>query len=247
VHLTCAVGASCSDGNFDTTAAVMTASTGTQPLQWQVRAEYPTVQFGVPGQAVPGNYTSQQNYTATIPAPGGLSSLASGSHTFSMAWSPVNGMKEYKVEVSTSQATNSDGSYVSTVEQITTYTPNAAPRIMNILTQPNAYTNGGTLYWHVAALDAGDNVGAYIVASTSSYVAHGMTTTITITTKDSKGHAIAGATVKISGGGITAVSKKSTSAGKVTFKVHPKKSGGKLTITATKTSLQSGSMTLPVF
>ena len=237
----------------------MTASTGTQPLQWQVRAEYPTVQFGVPGQAVPGNYTSQQNYTATIPAPGGLSSPASGSHTFSLAWSPVNGMKEYKVEVSTSPATNSDGSYVSTVEQITTYTPNAAPRIMNILTQPNAYTNGGTLYWHVAALDAGDNVGAYsatqtfklpvkiIVASTSSYVAHGMTTTITITTKDSKGHAIAGATVKISGGGIKAVSKKSTSAGKVTFKVHPKKSGGKLTITATKTSLQSGSMTLPVF
>ncbi len=259
VHLTCAVGASCSDGNFDTTAAVMTASTGTQPLQWQVRAEFPTVQFGVPGQAVPGNYTSQQNYTATIPAPAGLSSVASGAHTFSMAWSPVNGMKDYKVEVSTSPATNSDGSFVSTVEQITTYTPNAAPRIMNLFTQPNAYTNGGTLYWHVAALDAGDNVGAYsatqtfklpakiIVASPSSYVAHGMTTTITITTKDSKNHAIAGATVKISGGGITAVSKKSTSAGKVTFKVHPKKSGGKLTITATKTGLQNGTLTLPVF
>ena len=86
-----------------------------------------------------------------------------------------------------------------------------------------------------------------IVASPSSYVAHGMTTTITITTKDSKNHAIAGATVKISGGGITAVSKKSTSAGKVTFKVHPKKSGGKLTITATKTGLQNGTLTLPVF
>jgi hypothetical protein len=259
VHLTCAVGATCSDGNFDTTAAVMTASTGTQPLQWQVRAEFPTVQFGVPGQAVPGNYTSQQNYTPTIPAPGGLSSTATGAHTFSMAWSPVNGMKHYKVEVSTSQATNSDGSFVSTVEQISTYTANAAPRIMNILTTPNAYTNGGTLYWHVAALDAGDNVGAYsstqtfklpvkiVVASTSSYVAHGITTTITITTKDSHNHAIAGATVKVSGGGIVAVSKKSSSAGKVTFKVHPKKSGGKLTITATKTGLQSGTMTLPVF
>jgi len=176
-----------------------------------------------------------------------------------MQWSPVNGMKDYKVEVSTSPATNSDGSFVSTVEQITTYTPNAAPRIMNLLTTTNAYLNGGTLYWHVAALDAGDNVGAYsatqtfalpakiIVASSSSFASHGMTTTLTFTTKDSKNHAIAGATVKISGGGITAVTKKSSSAGKVTFKVRPKKSGGKLTITASKTGLQTGSMTLPVF
>jgi len=259
VHLTCAVGATCSDGSFDTTAAVMTASVGTQPLQWQVRAKFPTVQFGVPSQAVPGNYTSQQNYTATIPAPTGLSSVDTGAHTFSMQWSPVNGMKDYKVEVSTSPATNSDGSFVSTVEQITTYTPNAAPRIMNLLTTTNAYLNGGTLYWHVAALDAGDNVGAYsatqtfalpakiIVASSSSFASHGMTTTLTFTTKDSKNHAIAGATVKISGGGITAVTKKSSSAGKVTFKVRPKKSGGKLTITASKTGLQTGSMTLPVF
>lgn len=259
VHLTCALGANCTDGSFDTTAAVMTSSTGTQPLQWQVRAKFPTVQFGVPGQAVPGNYTSQQNYTATIPAPTGLSSVDTGAHTFSMQWSPVNGMKDYKVEVSTSPATNSDGSFVTTVEQISTYTPNAAPRIMNLLTTTNAYLNGGTLYWHVAALDAGDNVGAYsatqtyklpakiIVASSSSFAAHGMTTTITFSTKDAKNHAIAGATVKISGGGITAVSKKSSSAGKVTFKVHPKKSGGKLTITATKTGLQTGSMTLPVF
>ncbi len=259
VHLTCAVGASCTDGNFDTTAGVMTTSTGTQPLQWQVRAEFPTVQFGVPGQAVPGNYTAQQNYTATIPAPTGLTRVATGAHTFSMQWSPVNGMKQYRVEVSTSPATNSDGSFVSTVEQITTYTVNAAPRILNLVTSSNAYTNGGTLYWHVTAIDAGSNVGPYsatqtlklpvkiFVASPSSFVAHGTTTTITITTKDSKNHVIAGATVKISGAGITAVTKKSSSTGKVTFKVHPTKAGGKLTITATKTGFQSGSLTIPVF
>jgi hypothetical protein len=129
---------------------------------------------------------------------------------------------------------------------------------MNLVVTPNAYTNGGTLYWHVAAFDAGDNLGAYTttqtfklpvrinVASTSSFVAHGATTTITVTTKDSKGHAIAGVTVKVSGGGMTAVSKKSSSAGKVTFKVHPKKKGN-LTITGTKTGLQSGSATLPIF
>ncbi len=258
VNLTCAQGASCTDGNFDTTAAVMTASTGTQPLQWQVRAEFPTVQFGVPGQAVPGNYTPQQNYTNTIPAPTGLSSVATGARTFSMAWSPVNGMKAYKVEVSTSTATNSDGSFATTVESISTYTANAAPKIMNLFVTPNAYTNGGTLYWHVVAKDGGDNLGAYsamqsfnlpariVVASTTSYLAHAQTTTITVTTKDSKGHAISGVTVKVSGAGVTATSKKSVS-GKVTFKVRPKKSGGKVTFTATKSGLQTGTLTLPVF
>ena len=258
VNLTCAQGATCTDGNFDTTAAVMTASTGTQPLQWQVRAEFPTVQFGVPGQAVPGNYTAQQNYTNTIPAPTGLSSVASGAHTFSMAWSPVSGMKAYKVEVSTSTATNSDGSFATTVEAISTYTANAAPRIMNLVVTPNAYTNGGTLYWHVAARDGGDNLGAYsamqsfklpariAVASTTSYLAHGQTTTITVTTKDSKGHALSGVTVKVSGDGVTATSKKSVS-GKVTFKLKPKKTGGKVTFTATKSGLQTGTLALPVF
>lgn len=259
VDLTCAVGASCTDGSVDTTAAVMTTSTGTKPMTWTVRAEFPTVQFGVPGQAVAGAVTDLQNYTATIPAPAGLSSSATGAHTFSMAWSPVTGMKDYRVEVSTSPATKSNGSFSSTVEQIATYTTNAAPRIIDIPTTPNAYTNGGTLYWHVAAFDAGDNLGTYsathtfklplkvIVASPNSFVAHGTTTTITITTKDSKGHAIGGATVKVSGGGITAVSKKSSSAGKVTFKVKPKKSGSKLTVTGAKSGFQSGSMTLPVF
>jgi hypothetical protein len=258
VNLTCAVGATCSDGSFDTTAAVMTTSTGTQPLQWQVRAEFPTIQFGVPGQAVPGTYTAQQNYTATIPAPANLSAAASGAHTFSMGWSPVNGMKQYKVEVSSSPATNSDGSFASTVEQITTYTTNAAPRIMNVVVTPNAYTNGGTLYWHVAAIDDGSNLGAFsptktfklpvkiVVASTTSYLAHGTTTTITVTTKDAKGHAVGGVTVKVSGGGMTALSKKSSSTGKVSFKVHPKKKG-KLTITGTKAGLQSGWATLPIY
>ena len=258
VNLTCDVSAQCTDGNFDTTAAVMTASTGTKPLQWQVRAEFPTIQFGVPGQGVPGNYTPQQNYTATIPAPTGMSTTASGAHTFSMQWSPVNGMKDYKVEVSTSSATNSDGSFKTTVESISTYTANAAPKIMDLFVTPSAYSNGGTLYWHVAAKDGGDNLGAFstmqtfnlpariVVATTTSYLAHAQTTTITVTTKDSKGHAISGVTVKVSGDGVTATSKKSVS-GKVTFKLKPKKTGGKVTFTATKSGLQTGTMTLPVF
>jgi hypothetical protein len=259
VDLACSAGATCNDGGVDTTAAVMTTSTGTQPMTWRVQAQFPTVQFGVPGQPVAGAFTDWQNYTATIPAPTGLSSVTTGAHTFSMAWSPVNGMKDYRVEVSTSPGTKSDGSFVTPVEHIDTYTSNAAPRIVDLLTTPNAYTKGGTLYWHVAAFDAGDNPGAYsgtktfklplgiIVASPNSFVAHGTTSTITITTKDAKGHAIAGVTVKVSGDGVTAVSKTSSSTGKVTFKVKPKKSGGKLTVTGTKSGFQGGSMTLPVF
>ena len=85
-----------------------------------------------------------------------------------------------------------------------------------------------------------------VVATTTSYLAHAQTKTITVTTKDSKGHAISGVTVKVSGDGVTATSKKSVS-GKVTFKLKPKKTGGKVTFTATKSGLQTGTMTLPVF
>jgi hypothetical protein len=53
--------------------------------------------------------------------------------------------------------------------------------------------------------------------------------------------------VKVSGGGIAAVSKKSSSSGKVTFKVKPKKAGAKVTLTGSKTGLQTGTTTLPVY
>jgi hypothetical protein len=260
VHLDCDQSASCSDGAFDTTAAVMVSHSGTLPFQWSVAAEFPTVQFGVPGQPVVGDYTALQNYASTIPAPGGLSSTASGANNFSMQWSPVFGMKDYKVEVSTSSATRSDGSFAGTpVETIQTYTTNAAPQIMNLFTTPNGYTNGGTLYWHVAAYDAGDNLGAWsatksfnlplriVVASSTSYLAHGVWTNVTVTAKDSKGHALSGVTIKASGGGITATSKKTGSTGKVTFKLRARTVGGKVTFTGTKSGLQTGTLAISVF
>ena len=261
IDLICPAGASCGDGGVDTTAVVMYHSTGTTPFQWRVRAEFPTVQFGIaePLQPVDGPYTAKQNFTPTISAPTGATATATGAHTFSAQWTPKSDVKKYLVEVSTSNATGADGSFSGTlVDQIITETPNAAPTMLALGTPPGLYTNGGTLYWHVAAEDDSGNLGAFtttgtfalpmkiVVASATNYLAHAQTTTITVTTKDSKGHALSGVNVKVSGDGVTATSKKSVS-GKVTFKVKPKRSNGTVTFTATKSGLQTGTLTLPVY
>jgi hypothetical protein len=74
---------------------------------------------------------------------------------------------------------------------------------------------------------------------------HGTTKTVTVTTKDARGHAISGVTVKVSGAGVTVASKKTGSNGSVSFKVHPKKAG-KITFAATKTGCTGGSTTITV-
>ena len=67
-----------------------------------------------------------------------------------------------------------------------------------------------------------------------------------ITVRDIKGHLVAGATVKVSGGGVSSTSKKTNSRGKVTFKLHAKTQGGKVTFMATKSGFQAGTLTLNV-
>ena len=156
--------------------------------------------------------------------------------------------------MSTSPLTNSNGSFTSVVESILTDNATAAPTLESMTTD---YTNGGTLYWHVAAKDADSNTGTFsaplsfklplkiVAATTTSIMVHATTKTITITTKDARHHAISGATVKVSGAGVVAASKKTGSGGSVSFKVHPKKAG-KITITATKTGCTAGSTTITV-
>ena len=116
------------------------------------------------------------------------------------------GCKKYLVEVSTSNATGADGSFSGTlVDQIITETPERRADACMSLYAARARTR-------TAARSTGtspprttrDNLGAFsttgtfalpmkiVVASTTVYLAHAQTTTITVTTKDSKGHAISG-------------------------------------------------------
>ena len=108
------------------------------------------------------------------------------------------------------------------------------------------YQNGGTLYWHVAAVDADGNQGAFSATQTltlplkltlsisSSGLLPKTAANVTVTMTNAAGNVISGVTVKVAGAGIKAQALKTGAKGKVTFRVKPTKKG-KLTFTATKT------------
>ena len=117
--------------------------------------------------------------------------------------------------------------------------------------------NGGTLYWHVAAKDADGNVGSYtpiqtlslpaklVATSSKPSITKKVATSVIITVKSAQGSLISGASVKVSGAGITAKTQKTGSKGTTTFKLHPTKAG-KITVTATKSGAQTATTTITV-
>jgi hypothetical protein len=256
ITLTCPAGSQCSNGvGFDTTSVVASHLTGTKPLTWQVRANFPTVNNGNPSTAVHGAYTSPVNFQRTISAPASPVTTVGSLTNFSMSWAPKAGAKQYLVEVSTSQAVNATGAFSTTVEKITTDTTAAAPSLLAI--GGTTYLNGGTLYWHVAAKDADGNVGSYtsiqtlalptklVATSSKPSITKRVATSVTITVKSAQGSLISNASVKVSGAGITAKTQKTGSHGTTTFKLHPTKKG-KITVTATKSGAQTATISITV-
>ena len=71
ITLNCPSGSQCSNGvGFDTTAVVATHLTGTKPLTWQVRANFPTVNNGNPSTApCTGRTRRPSSFQRTISAP----------------------------------------------------------------------------------------------------------------------------------------------------------------------------------
>jgi hypothetical protein len=256
VTLNCPTGMSCTNGNgLDTTAVAMTHLTGTKSFTWEVRAEFPTVQNGSPSSTVPGAYTAFQTFQRTIAAPTGEVTSTGGLHNFSMSWAPKLGAKTYRFEVSTTQAQNADGSFAAPVEGFNTDTTSAAPTMLYDYT---TYQNGGTLYWHVAAVDADGNQGAFSPIQTltlplkltmsvsSGGLVPGSAANVTVTLTNAAGNVISGVTVKVAGAGIKAQSLKTGTNGKVKFRVKPKKKGT-LTFTGTKTGCTTVTGTTSVY
>jgi hypothetical protein len=256
VDITCpTTNGTCSDPtNLDTTALTPTAMSGVGGFTWRVRANFPVVTSGGVSilNPVHGGYTSLQTFNRTITAPANPVTSYGGPKDFSFTWDSKFTAKTYLWEVSTSSTTTTGGHFASWLEQGTTETTGAAPVLFNHLD----YTNGGDLYWHVAAKDADGNLGAFTapqllalpvlikVTASPLSIMKKTTTSVTVYTKNAKGSNINGVSVKASGAGLTAVTK-TTSSGKVVFKLHPTKAG-KITFKATKLNYQSGTVTINV-
>jgi hypothetical protein len=133
------------DFNFESPSFTAAKYYGIGIWRLQVRAEFPT---GA-GSKVAGGYSPLQPFLLSLAPPSGARGVKSGGRLV-ISWNPEADAKQYRVEVATTSGFNSridshklDG---------TSWAPNID------LTQKR---NRSTLYWRVAAVDWGGNVGSF--------------------------------------------------------------------------------------
>jgi hypothetical protein len=112
------------------------------------------------------------------------------------------------------------------------------------------YQEGGKLYWRVAALDEGRNVGAWATRALTTLKQMKVSATgrlvrrrkgvVTIKVTDSRRRAIRKARIKVSGAGIQAKTKSTSKRGTVRFKLRPRRKG-RVVFRALKVGYQPGS------
>jgi len=137
------------DFKVDSTAFTPTLYYGTGIWRWQVRALFPSSGFG----SVTGGYSAPQGFVRTLAPPTGVVGTKAGSQIL-ISWSPDQYAKQYEVDFSTSET------FSTMIESHRVDGLGWAPDID--LTQP---ANRGKLYWRVAAVDQGGNVGQFASGS----------------------------------------------------------------------------------
>jgi hypothetical protein len=133
------------DFNFQSPVLTVVKYYGTGIWRWQVRAEFPTAASGT----VAGGYSAPQPFLLTLPAPRGARGAKSGSRLL-ISWSAEPDARQYQIEVST---TNGFRRRIASARvDGTSWAPDV---------DLSKKQNRGALYWRVAAVDAGGNVGGF--------------------------------------------------------------------------------------
>jgi hypothetical protein len=133
------------DFNFESPVFTVVKYYGTGIWHWQVRSEFPTGS----GSTVAGGYSAPQPFVLTLPAPRGARGVKSGSRML-ISWAAEPDAKQYQIEVSTTNG------FHQRIASATIDGTSWAPDI-----DLSKMQNRGALYWRVAAVDAGGNVGSY--------------------------------------------------------------------------------------
>jgi hypothetical protein len=145
------------DFTFESPSATVVKYYGTGIWHWQVRAEFPTGSGG----KVAGGYSAPLASLLTLPPPAGARGVKSGSRIL-ISWNPEPDAKQYEVELSTTNGFN------SRVESHKVDGTSWAPNV-----DPTQKQNRGTLYWRVAAVDWGGNVGSFATGVFGAPRSHG--------------------------------------------------------------------------
>jgi protein-S-isoprenylcysteine O-methyltransferase Ste14 len=213
---------------------------GTGLFHWKVRANYPKAPFG----SVPGPYSATMPFTRTIGEPSGAHADASDRHVL-LSWEPKPGVKGYRVQISARP------DFAVNVENITTDNTSYAPVLMH-----PAYVARKTLYWRVAGVDQGNNVGDYTPTqqigaarrmrlAVRGRAARNRSTTVIATVRDLSGTRLKGATVRVSGAGMKPRAARTGASGSARLTIRPTRRG-KVTFRATKTGYSPAMLTTRV-
>jgi len=233
--------------DFRSAAAAFVKMTGTGIAGVRVRANFATKAAAT----TPGPWSATIYHTRTVGEPTGASmDAAAGRVLFS--WDPKPGAKQYRVLISSRE------DFSVPVEDVTTDNTSYAP----LLTQTH-YTRGGTFWLKVAAMDEDRNLGDFTRAHSFTVRANGtiranqrLRLTLRarlrskrmrplVVTVRANGRPVAGARVRSSGPGFMTKWRRTNRAGRVVFRVKPKRRGV-VYVRATKTGYLAGSARIRV-
>jgi hypothetical protein len=215
---------------------------GTGIFHWRVRAEFPNSAAGL----TPGPYSATYAFTRTIREPTGARADFDLNHVL-LSWNPKAGAKRYRVQISG--------------------TPDFAQLVENVVNDNTSYApilkyfgfrtlNTGRLYWRVAAMDEGDNLGDFtqpqLITRTRRMeitlrgsVKRGKKAPLTVMVSDFEtAGGVSGATVRVKGAGLRKRAR-TNAFGSVRFVLKPKRKG-LLVISASKKGFKPTSVRLRV-
>ncbi|HEV2711526.1 MAG TPA: hypothetical protein VGU26_00390, partial [Gaiellaceae bacterium] len=213
---------------------------GTGVFRWSVRANFPKQPFGT----VAGPFSETHVFTRTIAEPTGVRSDNARNYPL-LLWDPKPGPKSYLLQISTRP------DFAKLVESVATDNTSYAP-----LLKHTAYSGDTPLYWRIAAVDEGRNVGDWSPTQRIGVVrrmrlsARGtpkrkQTRSIVITVRSGANSPIAGATVRVSGAGARRMARRTNRRGIATFQVRARLRGA-IVFRATKSGYQSATLRLRV-
>ena len=222
-------------------AMAPTVMFGTGVFHWRVRANFPHSPYGL----TPGPYSQTCAFTRTIHAPL-HPSTAPGTDHILLSWDAKPGAKQYRVQISGTP------DFGQLAENVLTDNTSYAP-LLEYFGFPTLDT--GRLYWRVAAVDEGGNVGDFtdpqLISRTrrmeiaiSGNLKRGKRSPITIMVTNFETHGgVAKALVRASGAGLRR-RLRTDGFGNVRVTFRPRR--GTLVISATKRGYRSASTSLRV-
>jgi hypothetical protein len=205
--------------NLRTTVAVPTKVYGLGTWQWRVRANFPTESF----RAIAGPFSGRHPFTRYMNPPTGAR-ITRDNGSLVLDWDPSFGLaEEYKVEFSDSS------SFRRRLESATVDNAGFAP-----LMRSSGFKDGGPIYWRVAAVDAGRNVGGWasgrvgllrkMTVRASGLLRRGRRGIIEVRVTNAKHRVVKGVRVTLRGVGVRG-RKRTGKKGIARFRVKPKARG----------------------